>query len=152
MLPPSLLLKAFPQRLPERDPMTKYYDGDVARDRAFGKEFTPWSGGLPVRAYEEKWNPAPGTKTERGLKKLRHRGRDIDQLNILASLEFFLLVSFERSFAGRTDCPSGVALYGHFAESSLTVDAGEAPNSKSCPKVGQRRMLSFCDIVVFIAK
>ncbi|KAI3998449.1 hypothetical protein K525DRAFT_214646, partial [Schizophyllum commune Loenen D] len=67
VLPPSPLLKAFPQRLPERDPTTKYYDGDVARDRAFGKEFTPWSGSLPVRAYEEKWNPAPGMKTERGL-------------------------------------------------------------------------------------
>ncbi|KAI5892951.1 uncharacterized protein SCHCODRAFT_02579912 [Schizophyllum commune H4-8] len=66
--PPSPLVKAFPPRLPERDPLTKYYDGDQARDRAFGKEFTPWSGSLPVRDYEEKWNPPPDAKKEKGLK------------------------------------------------------------------------------------
>ncbi|KAL1749519.1 hypothetical protein FB107DRAFT_252780, partial [Schizophyllum commune] len=66
--PRSPLMKAFPLRLLERDPLTRYYDGDQARERAFGKEFTLWSGSLPVRVLEEKWNPTPKAKKEKGLK------------------------------------------------------------------------------------
>ncbi|KAI4294362.1 hypothetical protein K525DRAFT_151031, partial [Schizophyllum commune Loenen D] len=75
--PPSPLARAFPMRLPERDPVARYYDGDAMKDRPFGKPYETWSWLKQGPAAESKaTSQAQYEEKKKGLKFAKQSKED----------------------------------------------------------------------------